>query len=212
MHRIVTIAREYGSGGLLIARRLAERLGWKVLDRELVERIAQAARVDPSLAASFDERVDPWLHRLSKQALWQGAFEGVSAIDTTEFFDAEAAARMTRKLLLQAAEIGNCVIVGRGSQCALAAHPDAFHVFVYAPAAERHKRLVERGVAAADVDRVMQETDAQRAGYLRLHYQQEWHNPHLYHLLVNASMGDKTAVETILTAMGREPERRAVAG
>ena len=174
-----------------------------------MERIARAAQVDPSLAESFDERVDPWLHRLSKQALWQGAFEGVAAIDTSEFFDAEAMARMTRTLVLQAAEIGQCVIVGRGSQCALAPRHDCFHVFVYAPAAERRKRLLARGISEADVDRVMRETDAQRAGYLRLHYEQEWYNPHLYHLLVNGALGEETAVAAILAAMGEKQERRA---
>src|SRR5689334_20680798 len=70
MFRVVTVAREYGSGGGSIARLLAERLNWKLLDRCLVERIAQAASVDPQVAEKYDECSDPWFNRLA-QALWQ---------------------------------------------------------------------------------------------------------------------------------------------
>lgn len=68
MFRLITIAREFGSGGAAVAQRISERLGWRLLDRALLEGIARSAQVDPRLAERFDERVDPWFHRLSKQA------------------------------------------------------------------------------------------------------------------------------------------------
>ena len=70
MFRVVTVAREYGSGGGRIAQLLAGRLGWKLLDRCLVEKIAETARIEPQIAEKFDERPDPWLDRLA-EAFWQ---------------------------------------------------------------------------------------------------------------------------------------------
>ena len=77
MYRILTVAREYGSGGARIAALAAALLGWRLLDSALIDEIARAAHVDPALARRFDERVDTWLHRLSRHGLWFGAFEGV---------------------------------------------------------------------------------------------------------------------------------------
>lgn len=65
MFRVVTVAREYGSGGGRIAQMLAGRLGWKLVDRCLVEKIAEAARIEPQVAEKFDERPDPWFDRLA---------------------------------------------------------------------------------------------------------------------------------------------------
>ena len=66
MFRVVTVAREYGSGGGRIAQSLADQLGWKLLDRCLVEKIAQTARVKPEVAEKVDERLDPWFYRLQR--------------------------------------------------------------------------------------------------------------------------------------------------
>ena len=74
MSRVLTVAREYGSGGGHIACTVAERLGWNLLDKALVEAIARSAQVDPDLARQYDERVDSWLHRISRRSLWHGAF------------------------------------------------------------------------------------------------------------------------------------------
>jgi len=71
MFRVVTVAREYGSGGGRIAQLLAGRLGWKLLDRCLVEKISQTASVEPQAAEKYDERLDPWFNRLA-DALWRG--------------------------------------------------------------------------------------------------------------------------------------------
>src|ERR1035437_7461641 len=119
MFRVLTVAREYGSGGGLIARRVAEKLGWNLLDKALVEAIARSAQVDPDLARRYDERVDSWLHRLSRRGLWRGAFEGVAALADTAVFDAETVASLGKSLILEAHSQGNCVIVGRGAQCVL---------------------------------------------------------------------------------------------
>ena len=86
MFRVVTVAREYGSGGAGIAQLLADRLDWKLLDRCLVEKIAQVARVEPKLAEQYDESPIPGstasLGRFGKQvqrgAPWPAPFPNCS--------------------------------------------------------------------------------------------------------------------------------------
>jgi len=191
MYRALTVAREYESGGDRIAGLLARRLGWKLLDSALIEEIANLAHVDPQLAREFDERVDSWLHRVSRRALWHGGFDAVAVLPETAVFDSETMARLARAAIEHAWETGNCVIVGRGSQCILQGRPDVFHVFLFAPGLT--------GAAAAAWARAV---DADRARYVRMNFGRNWRDPHLYDLSVDSRLGDEVVVSTILTGMG----------
>jgi cytidylate kinase len=143
MFRVVTIAREYGSGGGRVAQLLAGRLGWKLLDRCLVEQIARTAAVEPQVAEKYDERPDPWFNRLA-EALWQSpGLRGYMGGPVPNWFDGEVAARLTRRLIEEAAEMGDCVIVGRGAAYYLHDRADAFHVFVYAPFKPKRGSAIE---------------------------------------------------------------------
>ena len=66
MFRIITVEREYGAGGSLVAAELAHRKGWQLLDQQLTGEIARMAAVDHKVVARCDEKVDPPLHRLAK--------------------------------------------------------------------------------------------------------------------------------------------------
>ncbi len=81
MFRVLTVAREYGSGGGDIARKISEKLGWRILDKALIEGIANVARVDPELARRYDERIDSWMHRVSRRGLWRGAIRGSARVE-----------------------------------------------------------------------------------------------------------------------------------
>lgn len=203
MFRVVTVAREYGSGGGRIAQLLAGRLGWKLLDRCLVERIAQAASVAPQVAEKYDERLDPWFNRLA-EVLWQSpGLRGYISGPVPSRFDAEVVAQLTARLIQEAAEIGQCVIVGRGSQCILQAREDAFHAYIYAPRSEKLARLQAREpkLDRTQAEEKLKVQDHARAAYLRDHYRQDWCDRHLYHLLVSSSLGEEAVVTLILTAL-----------
>jgi cytidylate kinase len=200
MYRVLTVGREFGSGGASIAKLVAERLGWKLLDNALVTQIAAAAQVEPELARRFDEQVDGWLHRVSRLTLWQGGFEGVAAPGAANVFDAQTQASLAASLIREAHEQGNCVVVGRAGQCVLQNEPDVFHVFVYAPWEQKVAR-VKRRVAGVDAAELIRATDRMRNDYVRLHYGCNWKDPHLYHLMVSSCIGEETAAGTILAAM-----------
>ena len=197
--RVVTVAREYGSGGAAIAARLAVRLGYQLLDRALVERIAEVARIDPDLAGKLDEHVDPWARRLGR-ALWYGGFEAVAVVDENDVVDSDRVASLSGRIVEEAASVGGCVIVGRGGQCLLRGRGDVLHVFVYAPRDERVRRLHARLGPGADVELALEETDRERAAYVRRHFDADWLDRRLYHLMVNAALGEEAGVSAILAA------------
>jgi len=203
MFRVVTVAREYGSGGGRIAQLLAGRLGWKLLDRCLVEKIAETARIEPQVAEKFDERPDPWVDRLA-EVFWKSpGLRGYIGSPVPGRFDADVAAHLTHQIIEEAAEIGDCVIVGRGSQCVLQQREDAFHVFIYAPRSEKLARLLERDprLSKAEAEKKLAAEDATRAAYVRVHFGEDWQNRHLYHLMISSDLGEKEAVSIILAAL-----------
>ena len=110
---------------------------------------------------------------------------------------------------------GNCVIVGRGAKCVLHNHDEVFHVFIYAPWAERVERVRARAQSGRDVEELIRGTDHERASYLRTHYGCDWRDPHLYQLMINVQIGAGMAARMIVNAVqegcyGAAPEIRQV--
>lgn len=200
MIRVVTIAREYASGGGTVGRLLAEQLGWRLLDRELVAEIARSVDVQAELAEKFDEKVDPWIHRLAKQAFRYGTVDRPSPLVETGIFDSETMTTVGTNVIREAARIGGCVVVGRGGQCILHGVADVFHVFLYAPMRQRLERAAGLLGKVPDLEQRIREKDRQRAAGVRHYFGQDWCNPNLYDLMLDTSCGVEVAVETVLCA------------
>ena len=98
--------------------------------------------------------------------------------------------------------MGNCVIVGRASQCILQQRSDAFHVFVYAPRAERLHRVRSRHASVAEAEAALGRADQERAALIRRYFDQDWSNRHLYDMMISSTLGEEAVVATILTAIG----------
>ena len=203
---MITVGREFGSGGAVIARLLADRLAWRLLDHELLVEIAKAAHVDPEVCEHFDERCDPWFRGLVR-SIWHGSGEWPSGISDEDLMDAHVMADLGRKVIEEAARQGNCVVVGRGAQCILRGHADVFHVFVYAPMELRKRRTAERSGVRPDMEEFVRQNDRTRAEYIQKYFGQHWCNPHLYDLMINSNWGDNKAVAAILAAAGLDGTR-----
>ena len=209
MYRILTVAREYASGGGAIAEKVAARLGWSVLGNQLISQIAKHAHVDPALCARFDETLDSWVHRLVKRAFGRGAFESVAGGPGIDIFDGEAMAVLSRKLIEEAADIGSCVIIGRGAQCLLQDRRDAFHVYIYAPMEARVRWVSERYGPARATPEIIRANDRDRAAYVKHHYGCEWSNPHLYQAMFSSMLGEDAVAAAIVRAMGMDEGKLA---
>lgn len=198
MHfRIITVEREYGSGGALAARRLAKQLGWKLWDEELTAEIARVANVDPKSAARCDERRDPFLYRLFK-VYARGSYERALSLGESRVFDTDCMVEILHKVIEDVASRGNCVIVGRGSAYILRNRPAAFHVFVYAPAEEKIRRIMSLGKSREEAQKLVDEIDAERAEFIRHYFGAQWPARWLYNIMINSKFGDEFVTETVL--------------
>ncbi len=200
--KVITVEREYGSRGGEFARELARRLGWKLLDSELVGGAAKMAGVSPELAAKFDERLDPWYYRYGK-VFWHDSAYPMTGLGEDQVFDSERMLALIRKEIEQAAEVGNCVLVGRGAACALSCVPGCFHVFVYATSkAKRDWFMHAFPEKSQQADQLIAASDKRRAAVIRKFYQQEWCARGLYHMLLNSAMGFEAMIECTVAAAG----------
>jgi len=201
------VGREFGSGGATIARLLADRLAWRLLDRELLVEVANAAKVDPKVCEQFDERCDPWFRGLVR-SIWHGTGEWPSGVSDEDLLDARVMVDLGRKVIEEAARQGECVVVGRGGQCILRGKPDVFHVFVYAPLELRKRRVAEREGDRPDLEEFIRQNDRDRADYIQKYFGQHWCNPHLYDMMVNSRWGDEHTTEAVLAAAALLPTLR----
>ncbi len=194
---VVTVEREYGSGGAIIARRLAEHLGWKLWDEDLTAEIARVAQVDQRVAASCDERVDSLLYRLFK-VYARGSYERALPIGEARPFDTDRMFSTLERVIHDVSSRGPCVIVGRGSTYFLRERPDAFHVFVYASVEEKLRRLKGIGKSEKEARQLIEEIDRDRAAFIRHYFGSEWPYRPLYNLMINSKLGDEYVIETLL--------------
>jgi cytidylate kinase len=200
MFRLVTIEREYGCGGGAIAAQLAKHLGWKVWDHLITEEIAHLANVEPSAVVRCDERMDSRFHRLAK-AFWRGSYERNSGALGSQVFDTDRMMSMMQETMDKIAREGNAVIVGRGAPYFLRESPDAFHVFLYAPRAEKVRRTIADGSSRAEAEEQVDSVDRERAAFIKHYFNADWPTRSLYHLMLNTAVGNESVIQTILNTM-----------
>ena len=201
MFRLITIEREYGSGAGAIAASLAEQLGWKLWDHLLTEEIARIARVDPSAVLRCDERMDSRVHRLAK-VFWRGSYERSTPLGN-QIFDTDRMVAMMQDIMNRIAHEGNAVIVGRGAPYFLRENPDAFHIFLYAPRAEKIRRTIADGHSQEEAEEMVDSVDRERIAYVKHYFNADWPTRSLYHMMLNTAVGNEPVVQTILETMHR---------
>jgi cytidylate kinase len=208
MYRVVTVEREYGCGGGEIACELAERLGWKVWDHALTEEIAKVANVECATVERCAERVDSTFQRLVKVFL-RGSYERSIPLHGAEPFDTDRFVAVGQQVMEKVAQAGNCVIVGRGAPYFLRLRGDAFHVFLYAPHAEKVKRLLKVGKSVNEAEELLNTIDRDRITFVKRYFNADWPTRCLYHLMINTAVGNENVISTILNTM-RSLERAPV--
>src|SRR5882762_1750794 len=205
---VITITRQYASGGSEAARLVAAELRWEVIDNEFVDQVARRAGLPADAVAQRDERAPGLLERLAR-TLAAGSPElfiataGIPRVDPDE----AAIVRLTERVIAEAAAHGRIVLVGRGAQAVLAQRPDALHVYVVAPKPWRMKLAVERlGVNPAEVEKVVDETDRQRDQYVRARASGRRRDVVNYDLVVNT---EKLGIDGAAALVVAEARRRS---
>ncbi len=200
MFRIVTLEREFGSGGGGIACELAERLGWKLWDQQLTCEIAKRAQVTESAVALCDERVDSRLYRLAK-AFWRGSYERGMSLSDSHAFDTDRMMAMVEEIMQMIAAEGSAVIVGRGGPFFLREREDTFRVFTYASRDEKMRRLLALGKSREEAEDLVENVDKERVAYIKHYFNADWPVRCLYHLMINTAVGNENVIATIMNGM-----------
>lgn len=191
--RIITISREFGSGGRTIGKELAERLAVPCYDKELIEQLAD----ETGLAKKYIEEQGEYAP--SKNPFTY-AFVGrnINGMSIADYLWNEQ-----RKKILEIADRESCVIVGRCADYILRERDDVLNVFVHAPIADRAKRIVELyGETNTAPEKRLREKDKKRA--LNYHYytEQEWGRSQNYQMTLDSSaFGIEGCVDMILKAV-----------
>jgi CMP/dCMP kinase len=206
--RAVTISREYGSGGGEVARRLAGRLGWHLVDHEVVMDVARALGVSEAEAEAHDEHAD----RLASRILLSLGIVPSTApapLPVQLTMDQPAYDEARRLAVEGAIKAGHAVIVGRGSQVLLASRRDVLHVRIIAPLDQRIRYVMQReGLDHAAAQRRIQAKDRDRANFLMSAHRKNPADARLYDLVVNTGVLHlDNAVDLVILALDRKARR-----
>lgn len=192
LHPFVTFSRQAASGGAEVARRLGERLGWRVLDRELVEELAARLEVSPAMLELLDETRSNWLS------------ETLFALVNSRLVLQDSYVALLGRIVLATAADGPSVIVGRGANFLL---PPGGGLRVRTVASEerRIQWLVEReGLDRRTAERRLHEVETSRAEFIRRHFHADPGDPSHFDLVVDVgSFGVEGATDVIEVALAR---------
>jgi cytidylate kinase len=202
---IVTVSRQYGSGGSEVAERVARALGWKLYDNAVIEEVAQRLRMTPAEVSAREERVPSLVERMAS-AMALGVPEMMPVVgDLAAQPSEERMVMMTQRVIEDAVRAGPAVLVGRGAQCMLAARTDALHVFCYAPVEELVRYAVEvLDVPFPEAAKKVAETNRQREEYVKLHFKRDWRDLSNYDLCVNTARLGLDGSAELVTLLARE--------
>ncbi len=178
-HKIITISREFGSGGRYIGELVAKRLNIPCYDKALIDKVAKETGLVTDFVAEYSEHA-PVGGRLAYALAGRGA-SGESLEDYIF--------RIQSKVILELAAQGPCVIVGRSADFVLKdADVQLLNVFVYGDTEAKKQRLAQLNLSpAVDLDKLMKDTDKKRSVNYNYYTGQNWGNPLNYDVMLNSS-------------------------
>lgn len=183
---LITVSREVGAGGSDVARLLGERLGWSVLDRDMIPLVAARLSLDEGAVERMDEQPARWAHRLGEAMRMVVPPEAGVIPDIGIIPNPDAVANAARAVILEAAQRPPLIIVGHGAQCLFRDRPGTLHVRLVAPISARIQRLQGRfGWDATHAVAEAKRFDADRRAYTERHYKRDWSDPLLYDIQIN---------------------------
>lgn len=184
---IITIAREYGSGGRLIGLQVAKELDIPFYDKELIVLAAKESGFAEDFVRKMEQtKTISFLYNIYMNS------QALPASD--QVFLAQS------RVIQDIAQKGPCVIVGRCADYVLRDRKDCMHTFIHAPLDERVRRTREEyGEDSANLESVIAKRDKSRASYYNYFTQNKWGAAHNYHLTIDSSIGIHTTVSVIKT-------------
>ena len=187
---VITIGREYGSGGRYIAQELAKKLKIKFYDEELIKKVANEAGYAADFVKENDEK---------KESFWNGFFSNGMVDPININTPTQSVAFATFDTIKKLADEESCVIVGRCSSFILKDHANVLNVFITAPMQDKVFRAITYyGVDAASAEATINKKNKERAKYFNFYTDDEWGKASSYDLCLSSSIGIDECVDVII--------------
>lgn len=199
---IITIGRQFGSGGREVGRKVAELLGINYYDKELIQEASKAS----GLCAECFERVDEKAPNRFLNALSKGWMSGASGMPSGEWSD-EMIFKVQSDVIRDIAEKHSAVIVGRCADYILRKHPACVSVFIHATEDDCVRRIIERnnGVSESEARTLSQKRNKLRAAYYNFYTDKVWGDGASYDMCINSSaIGSQATAELIVDFVKRK--------
>jgi cytidylate kinase len=213
---VITISRQYGSGGDEIAKQVCRILGYQYFDKRLMAEVATEVGLSAGEIVDFSEdqhKSRGFLERLfgvsrpvTTTRVWTENVAGTRGVEELHLDEAQSIS-LVQSTIRAAYAHGNLVILGRGGQVVLKAMPDVLHVRIVASLEARLRRVQEwQQIGPEAAQRIIAERDAGAEDYLRRFYGVNWADPLLYDLMLNTGKWDtETAAHLIVNALNYLP-------
>ncbi len=200
---VITIARETGSGGLNITRKLSDALGVPYYDRDLLRKASEVSGIHERLFGAADERIGLKEMLSAAEKVYTGE---VLPPDSDDFTSTRNLFSFQARIIKELAETENCIILGRCANYLLADRKDVLRVFIHAPLEAREERVASYSLAWSprEVTKYIRVEDKRRASYYRYYTGEEWRDAAGYDLSLNSGeLGEEGCVRRILDVLPR---------
>lgn len=200
-HFVITIAREKGSGGYDIAKKLADRLNVPFYDRKLLRIASDVSGINEQLFGEVDERLGKHEMMRAAEKVYCGE---VLPPDSDNYTSQENLFQFQAKIICELAETSSCIIVGRCADYILKGNSYLLRVFIHAPIEARIERVASYSLAwsEAEIKKYISEQDKHRAEYYRFYTGEDWRDASHYDIsLDSAALGEDGCVSRIKKAL-----------
>ncbi len=198
---VITIAREKGSGGYDIARRLSDKLGIPFYDRKLLRIASDVSGINEQLFGEVDERLGKREMLHAAQKVYTGE---VLPPDSDNYTSQQNLFQFQAKIITELAETSSCIIVGRCANYILKGKPYLMRAFVHAPIEARIARVATYSLAwsEADIRKYICDQDKNRSEYYSFYTGEDWRDASNYDIsLDSGALGEDGCVDRIIQAI-----------
>ncbi len=185
---VITISRQFGAGAMALGEMLAESLGYTLASRDIVQQIADKAKVSTDFVLTVEKEAGTRLSRFLTPIISSRGMVNKILKEDAGYIDEQLYLDYLVLTVVQIADEGNAIIMGRGSQYILRTHPDAVHILLVDDREKRVRRVEKREkISAEQAARIVGHEDKRRLGLYHRLGKQDYDNPSLYHMVLNMS-------------------------
>lgn len=205
---VITISRQYGSGGWAAGEKVAARLRYRFVDQAMLDKVAHDAQVTVQSVKDIEKRAgDQWLSFFNEWASSLSFVRHVPGVSAE--FDEEKYRLFLKRVITEIAAQGDTVIVGRGSQMILKDNPNVIRVYLVAKDEDRVKMMMKRyGYDEKKADNVAYREEKKRLAFLKGFGVADPEDPVLYHAVINTSVVGDEGVADLICALVESHERK----